>query len=314
MGRHRAQLPGNERRQSVGRQRRARGSRLRRGAVPARGRSPACTCRDLDDRQFAVFVAQGRVNVRVRVLELGETARIDTPNTQVVLTRPGLYRVDVSERSRAHAAHRARRRGERPHRRRRAAGVAGPDRGRRRHRPALRERAQRRRHRWLRYVGGQPRSPLLRDARRITFRRRWSARADLDQYGTWSQVPEYGAVWYPSDVGTDWAPYRNGYWTEVGAWGPTWVDYAPWGYAPFHYGRWAYRRRPLGLVPGRLRRAAAVGAGAGRMGGRLRLELVGDGRRARLRMGSAGVGRAVLGPGGDAARTAAGTATTGRMR
>src|SRR6185369_7468677 len=51
----------------------------------------------LDDRQFALFVAQGRVNVRVRVLEPGEVAQIDTPNAQVVLTRPGLYRVDVSE-------------------------------------------------------------------------------------------------------------------------------------------------------------------------------------------------------------------------
>ena len=74
--------------------------------------------------------------------------------------------------------------------------------------------------------------------------------ADLDQYGTWSQVPEYGAVWYPSDVGADWAPYRNGYWTEVGAWGPTWVDYAPWGYAPFHYGRWAYIGGRWGWCPG----------------------------------------------------------------
>jgi hypothetical protein len=52
-------------------------------------------------------------------------------------------------------------------------------------------------------------------------------------------------------------------------------------------------RRALGLVPGRLRRAAVVGARAGRLGGRLRLELVGDGRRSRLWMGSAGVGRAV---------------------
>ena len=63
-------------------------------------------------------------------------------------------------------------------------------------------------------------------------------------------MPEYGAVWYPSDVGADWAPYRNGYWTEVGAWGPTWVDYAPWGYAPFHYGRWAYVGNRWGWCPG----------------------------------------------------------------
>ena len=51
----------------------------------------------LDDRQFALFVAQGRVSVRVRVLDAGEVAHIDTPNAQIVLTRPGLYRIDVSE-------------------------------------------------------------------------------------------------------------------------------------------------------------------------------------------------------------------------
>jgi hypothetical protein len=74
--------------------------------------------------------------------------------------------------------------------------------------------------------------------------------ADLDEYGTWSQVPEYGAVWYPSGVAADWAPYRNGYWVDVGNWGPTWVDYAPWGYAPFHYGRWAFIGGRWGWCPG----------------------------------------------------------------
>ena len=74
--------------------------------------------------------------------------------------------------------------------------------------------------------------------------------AELDQYGTWSQVPEYGAVWYPTAVEPDWAPYRNGYWADVGAWGPTWVDAAPWGYAPFHYGRWVFVGRRWGWCPG----------------------------------------------------------------
>ena len=50
----------------------------------------------LDEREFAIFVAQGRVSIRVRVLEGGEMARVDTPNAQVTITRPGLYRIDVS--------------------------------------------------------------------------------------------------------------------------------------------------------------------------------------------------------------------------
>ena len=49
----------------------------------------------LDDRNFALYIAQGRVILRVRVLEPGESARVDTPNGQVALTRPGLYRIDV---------------------------------------------------------------------------------------------------------------------------------------------------------------------------------------------------------------------------
>ncbi len=49
----------------------------------------------LDDTQLALFVAQGHVIVRVRVLDAGEAARVDTPNAQIQLLRPGLYRIDV---------------------------------------------------------------------------------------------------------------------------------------------------------------------------------------------------------------------------
>lgn len=61
--------------------------------------------------------------------------------------------------------------------------------------------------------------------------------ADLANYGTWSQAPEYGEVWYP-DVAPDWVPYRDGYWGYVAPWGWTWIDDEPWGFAPMHYGRW----------------------------------------------------------------------------
>ena len=92
---------------------------------------------------------------------------------------------------------------------------------------------------------------------------------------------------------TDWAPYRNGYWVDVGAWGPTWVDYAPWGYAPFHYGRWAYVGGRWGWCSGQLRRASALGAGARRVDRRRRLGRLDERRRAGLRLGAARVGRAV---------------------
>lgn len=62
---------------------------------------------------------------------------------------------------------------------------------------------------------------------------------DLDRYGRWQQSPQYGQVWYPNQVASDWAPYRDGHWAWVAPWGWTWIDDEPWGFAPFHYGRWA---------------------------------------------------------------------------
>jgi hypothetical protein len=60
---------------------------------------------------------------------------------------------------------------------------------------------------------------------------------DLDAYGTWTEVPDYGQVWVPR-VDDGWAPYRDGRWTWEPYWGWTWVSYEPWGWAPYHYGRW----------------------------------------------------------------------------
>jgi hypothetical protein len=61
--------------------------------------------------------------------------------------------------------------------------------------------------------------------------------SDLNQYGDWSEAPDYGRVWYPP-VAQGWVPYRHGHWAYVAPWGWTWIDDAPWGFAPFHYGRW----------------------------------------------------------------------------
>lgn len=73
---------------------------------------------------------------------------------------------------------------------------------------------------------------------------------DLDQYGSWQDSSDYGAIWYPSNVAVGWAPYRDGRWAYIAPWGWTWIDAMPWGYAPYHYGRWAHTRRGWGWVPG----------------------------------------------------------------
>ncbi len=205
----------------------------------------------LDERQLALFVAQGRVILRVRYLDTGDTARIDTPNAQIALTRPGLYRIDVTD-DRLHTELVVRE------------GAAEIDTG------AAVQQVLPGQHATL--DGSAPQFALVRNGMATDGFDTWSAsrdrryergyanapvsrqmvgQADLDEYGTWDSAPEYGAVWYPANVAPDWAPYRNGYWTEIGVWGPTWVDAAPWGYAPFHYGRWAHIHGRWGWCPGR---------------------------------------------------------------
>jgi uncharacterized protein DUF6600 len=68
--------------------------------------------------------------------------------------------------------------------------------------------------------------------------RYYTGSEDLDTYGKWSEVPDYGPVWIPSGTGPDWAPYRDGRWVYEPYYGWTWVSYEPWGWAPYHYGRW----------------------------------------------------------------------------
>ena len=67
--------------------------------------------------------------------------------------------------------------------------------------------------------------------------RYYTGSEDLDSYGKWSDAPDYGPVWIPSqDPG--WSPYSDGRWVWEPYYGWTWVGYEPWGWAPYHYGRW----------------------------------------------------------------------------
>ena len=67
--------------------------------------------------------------------------------------------------------------------------------------------------------------------------RYYTGSQDLDPYGRWVTVPDYGRVWVPN-VAPGWAPYRAGRWVWQPYFGWTWVSYEPWGWAPYHYGRW----------------------------------------------------------------------------
>jgi hypothetical protein len=204
----------------------------------------------LDENKIAIFVAQGRVIVRLRVLDPGDSAYIDAPNTQIQLTRVGLYRIDVmpdqqstSVTVREGEAVLTLANGAQQALPGQMAIVTGPD-------PAVANVingtgqdgfdawSASRDHRYDRPRGNEYVSRQMVGA------------ADLDAYGTWQSAPEYGPVWYPTAVPTGWAPYQNGYWANVGGWGLTWVDAAPWGYAPFHYGRWVWVGSRWGWCPG----------------------------------------------------------------
>jgi hypothetical protein len=94
------------------------------------------------------------------------------------------------------------------------------------------------------------RDHIIRDANSWRHTNRYyTGTQDLDAYGQWKHVDDYGDVWYPNESG-DWAPYRNGNWVYQPYYGWTWVGYEPWGWAPYHYGRWLWYGGAWGWWPG----------------------------------------------------------------
>lgn len=71
----------------------------------------------------------------------------------------------------------------------------------------------------------------------------------LADAGEWSNQPDFGNVWFPTQEQAGWAPYRAGRWAWVPPWGWTWIDRAPWGFAPFHYGHWVSINGRWGWIP-----------------------------------------------------------------
>ena len=206
---------------------------------------------DYDDDRAQFELTQGTIDVYVRSLGANDSIEIDTPNLAFVVRRAGQYRIDVRPDGESTAVAVVRGEGE-------AFGT----------RSAYTLRAGQ----GFRFFGADltdyDAEPVQRAsafdswvASRVQrYERSASARyvsqdmvgyADLDAYGTWRNVSNYGSVWVPTRVDAQWAPYRYGHWSWVDPWGWTWIDDAPWGFAPFHYGRWAYvDNRYWGWVPG----------------------------------------------------------------
>ena len=219
-------------------------------AVVRLGARTFFTLTNLDDRIAQMNLQDGTLNLRVRRLDRGQVVEIDTPNLALVIRQPGEYRVTVDA---AQDSTEVRTRSGR-------ADVYGAGAN-----YAVTSGAA------YRFFGGNlddydvvalPRADEFdrwSQARDRSYDTSISARyvsrdvigyQDLDQYGSWRNVPEYGNVWTPSRVAADWAPYRDGHWSWVEPWGWTWIDDQPWGFTVSHYGRWANAGGRWSWIPG----------------------------------------------------------------
>ncbi|MBZ5661631.1 MAG: hypothetical protein LAO08_14595 [Acidobacteriia bacterium] len=205
---------------------------------------------NLDDRTVQIQLAEGSLSVHVRRLDGGDAFEIDTPNLAFTVQRPGEYRVDVDPNGNTTVV--TVRQGE--------GNVTGGgseydlDSGDRDVFSGTDS---------LTYDGGSAgrmddfdqwvRSRDDREERAESARyvsRDVIGYEDLDDYGDWRNVPDYGYVWFPARMAPGWAPYRFGHWVWIEPWGWTWVEDEPWGFAPFHYGRWAVYGGGWCWVPG----------------------------------------------------------------
>jgi hypothetical protein len=214
---------------------------------------------NLNDQITQLQLAQGSLYVRVRQLDEGEAFEIDTPNLAFSILRPGQYRVDVDPNGgstmialwggsgsvtgggQAYTLNPGQ-----------EFSFSGTD--------QLTYNAQPLGDRddfdnWC--FSRDQREDRSASARYVS--RDVIGYDDLDDYGAWSNDPQYGDVWIPNGVAADWAPYHYGHWVFIAPWGWTWVEDEPWGFAPFHYGRWAVIGGRWGWVPGPVAVGVVVG-------------------------------------------------------
>jgi hypothetical protein len=204
---------------------------------------------NLDDRVMQIRLTEGTIGLRVRRMAQDETIEIDTPNLAFSVLRPGRYRINVNEAGDATVINVRDGEGE----------VTGGG-------SAFTLHPDQQGY----FTGTDALNPEIeslapedsfdtwcneRDLREDhAVARRYVSDdvigyEDLDEYGGWRPVPEYGTVWFPHVSVVGWAPYRYGHWAWISPWGWTWVDDAPWGFAPFHYGRWVFVGGGWGWVP-----------------------------------------------------------------
>jgi hypothetical protein len=215
------------------------------------GAMTALSFLNLDQNITQMRLAEGSVNFRVRVLRDGDTYEVDTPNVAFTVREAGVFRIDVNENGDGTLVTVIRGEGEvtaggKSHvvRSGELAEFNGTDSDIDYHSDRAPQADD-----FDRWAADRDRKEENSVSARYVSRDTVGY-SDLDDNGTWSQEPNYGAVWYPNSVAVGWAPYSNGYWGYVGPWGWTWIGYEPWGFAPYHYGRWNYFGGRWGWCPG----------------------------------------------------------------
>ena len=194
--------------------------------------------------------------------------RVDTPNTQVTLTRPGLYRIDVvPDRETTTLTVRE---GE---------ALVALANGAQQTLPGQ----------TVSVVGANPANADIRNSIGVDGFDTWSADrdrryergrstayvsremvgyADLDEYGSWQTYPEYGPVWFPTAGGARLGALSRRLLDRRRRLGPHVGRSRAVGLRALPLRSLGLGRRSLGLVSGRLCRPSRLGAGAGRVGRR----------------------------------------------
>lgn len=205
---------------------------------------------NLDDQLAQIQLTEGTINLRVDHIYDGQVYEIDTPTLAFVASQPGDYRVDVGARGESTQVTvfdgYADVYGEDQRNVQVQAGMSYRffDSGLSDYERLAMPRPDDF-DRWAfarndRYLNSPTRQYVSEEM--IGY-------ADLDEYGSWRPVADYGHVWFPRRVAAGWAPYRDGHWSWVDPWGWSWIDDQPWGFAPSHYGRWVYVSNGWGWVP-----------------------------------------------------------------
>ena len=194
---------------------------------------------DREDRTTLLRVEEGEILLEVSDEALGdELPRLETPNAEVFVHEPGLYRVTVEPAgwtevlTRRGFAEVVTDRGSTIVRAEEAALVQG-DRWTRVELTAAG--ALDRLESWDRELSERAARAASRERGYVEPHLAYAS-APLDDYGDWIVVGSAN-YWRPR-VGVGWRPYWDGRWGWTPS-GYTWISYEPWGWVPYHYGSWS---------------------------------------------------------------------------